>query len=83
MNKDHEDGWREGYRKGYQDGLKDGKVVNGGINPELPYPFIPSQPYPPNDIIKQYNTCYVCGLDLSKATSYCCAKNNCPSKANY
>lgn len=30
-----------------------------------------------------YNYCKICGIDLNKATLYCCMNNRCPSKIIY
>lgn len=76
MNKYNEDSWKEGYRKGYQDGLKDG---NSNIK-YCPTPFTPypSQPYPPNDIIKTYNHCSKCTVNFDWAMGYVCPNLDCP-----
>ena len=75
MNIEYEKGRKEGYFEGYKDGLRDA-VANNPV-----YPVYPSQPYPPNDIIKR-TICPMCGLDLSKPMSYVCTQYtqyNCPT----
>lgn len=73
--------YKKGYRDGYRDGQKDSepKPIEWPTYQKVPYVY----PYPtePNEPSKRL--CSVCGIDLNKASLYCCMCPNCPSGVVY